>query len=456
MKRGVVVPAIDQPEQPVPPAPVAAMRPGYGRWMLGLLTAATALNMLDRRIINILAEPVKHELGLSDAQLGALTGLAFALLYCTAALPIARLADRGDRVRILGVAVFAWSAFTALSGAGANFIQLFLCRIGVGVGEAGCAPPAQSLIVDQFPPERRASALAIFMSGSSIGGAVGLILGGLLGDLIGWRWTLVCAGVPGLFVGLLVLLTLKDPRRNVLPSARPKQAPMMQVLGLLLRRPSFVLVSLAFGAIGFVGYTTAAFAGSFYMRSHTSELAQLSASLGLSPLALIGLGLGLFGAIGGAAGSICGGLLGDRMGGRDVRALTMIPAVGMLLATISYAAMFTVESATMSLLLSAFAAFFLALFGGPGSLALQQVAGQHARATALAVTTFIASGIGLGIGPLATGLVSDAMAPRLGEAEGLRAAILIGLSVGLAGAACFAAAGRTLARDIAEANGPEH
>ena len=437
-----------------PPAPVAPTRRGYGRWMLGLLTAATALNMLDRRIINILAEPIKHDLGLSDAQLGALTGLAFALLYCTAALPIARLADRGDRVRVVGIAVFAWSAFTALSGAGANFIQMFLFRIGVGVGEAGCAPPAQSLIVDEFPPERRASALAIFMSGSSIGGAVGLVLGGLFGDLIGWRWTLVCAGAPGLLLGLLVLLTLRDPRRDAPPFSRPQQAPVLQVLGKLLKRPSFVLVSLAFGAIGFVGYTTGAFAGSFYLRSHAAELARLAASLGLPPLALIGLGLGLFGAIGGAAGSICGGLLGDRMGGRDVRALTLIPAVGLLLATVSYGAMFMVPSTGLSLLLSAFAAFFLALFGGPGSLALQQVAGEHARATALAVTTFIASGLGLGIGPLATGLISDALAPQLGEAEGLRVAILIGLGVGIAGAVCFAAAGRTLARDIVEANAP--
>ncbi|MBX3482396.1 MAG: MFS transporter [Phenylobacterium sp.] len=422
--------------------------------MLGLLTAANALNMLDRRIINILAEPIKHELNLSDAQLGALTGLAFALLYCTAALPIARIADRSDRVRVLGVAAFAWSAFTALSGAAGSFIQMFLCRIGVGVGEAGCAPPAQSLIVDEFPAERRSGALAIFMSGQSIGGALGLVAGGVLGEMIGWRWTLVCAGVPGLIVGALVLLTLTDPRRHQAPADRPAQQPLMQVLGMLLKRPSFVLVSLAFGSIGFVGYTAGAFAGSFYLRSHAADLAQLSASLGMRPLAVIGLGLGLFGAVGGAAGSLAGGWLGDRMGRRDVRALTLIPAAGMLLGTISYAAMFTVPDVTLSLVLSALAAFFIALFGGPGSLALQQVAGANARATALAVTTFIASGIGLGIGPVATGLVSDALAPSLGPAEGLRMAILICLVTGLLGAICFAAAGRTLARDIAEANDP--
>jgi MFS family permease len=428
------------------------MRPGYRHWVLGLLTAATALNMLDRKIINILAEPIKRDLHLSDAQLGALTGLAFALLYCTAALPIARIADRGDRVKVLGFSILGWSVFTAISGAGMSFIQLFLARVGVGIGEAGCQPPAQSLIIDHFPPARRSSALSVLMSGQSLGSAAGLVMGGFLGAWLGWRWTLVWAGLPGLIIGATVLASLADPRRHrVGAGTRPAAEPVGKVVGALLKKPAFLLVSLGFGSVAVLAYTTTVFAGSFYLRVHGADLTRLGASLGIAPLAVIGLGLGLFGSLGGAAGAIAGGVLGDRLGARDPRALVWISAVGMLLATAGYVAMFTVASAALSLLLSALATFFLNLFAGPGSLVLQRVAGQHARATALAVTTFIASGIGQGIAPVVTGMLSDALGPRLGSGEGLRDAILVSLIAGPLGAAAFAAAARTLARDTADA-----
>jgi MFS family permease len=444
---------VDSTGQPAAAAPVPDhLRPRYRRWLLGLLTLATALNFLDRKIINILAEPIKRDLHLSDAQLGALTGLAFALLYCTAALPIARIADRSDRVRVFGVSILVWSVFTAIGGAAGSFIHLFLLRIGVGIGEAGCAPPAQSLIVDHFPPEKRSSALSILMSGQSIGGAAGLILGGLLGGWLGWRWSLVLAGVPGLVVGALVLGTLTDPRRREAPGARAVPPTVGRVLGTLLRKPAFLLVSLGFASVGVVSYTTTVFAGSFYLRVHNEDLTRLAAGLHLAPIAVIGLGLGLFGSLGGAAGSIVGGVLGDRLAARDVRALAYLPAVGMLLATAGYIGMFTVPDAGVSLLLSAVATFCMNLFSGPGSLALQHIAGKHARATALAVTTFIASGIGLGIAPVATGMLSDILGRTMGTGEGLRVAILVSLVAGPLGAAAFAAAGRTLARDFAEEN----
>jgi len=442
---------VDTPGQSAEAARVPdPMRRGYRRWVLGLLTSATALNMLDRKIINILAEPIKRDLHLSDAQLGALTGLAFALLYCTAALPIARIADRGDRVKVLGFSILAWSVFTAISGAGMNFIQLFLSRVGVGIGEAGCQPPAQSLIIDHFPPARRSSALSVLMSGQSLGSAAGLVMGGFLGAWLGWRWTLALAGLPGLIIGGAVLATLADPRRHRVPGAGPATEPVRKVLGGLLRKPAFLLVSLGFGSVAVLAYTTTVFAGSFYLRVHGADLTRLGASLDIAPLAVIGLGLGLFGSLGGAAGAIAGGVLGDRLGARDPRALVWISAVGMLMATAGYVAMFTVPSAVLSLLLSAAATFFLNLFAGPGSLVLQRVAGQHARATALAVTTFIASGIGQGIAPVATGMLSDTLGPRLGSGEGLRDAILASLIAGPLGAAAFAAAARTLVRDTAD------
>lgn len=441
---------VEAPEQSDEGALPAPARPGNPHWVLGLLTSAAALSMLDRKIINILAEPIKRDLHLSDAQLGALTGLAFALLYCTAALPIARIADRGDRVKVLGFSILAWSVFTAISGAGTSFIQMFLSRVGVGIGEAGCQPPAQSLIIDHFQPARRSSALSVLMSGQSLGSAAGLVMGGFLGAWLGWRWTLVWAGLPGLIIGGTILGTLTDPRRHRVSGARPATEPVAKVVAVLLRKPAFLLVSLGFGSVAVLAYTTTVFAGSFYLRVHGAGLAQLGATLGIAPLAVIGLGLGLFGSVGGAAGAIAGGVLGDRLGARDPRALVWISSAGMLLATAGYVAMFTVPSAALSLLLSALATFFLNLFAGPGSLVLQRVAGQHARATALAVTTFIASGIGQGIAPVATGMLSDTLGPRLGSGEALRDAILVSLIAGPLGAAAFAAAARTLVRDTAD------
>ncbi len=170
-------------------APASTLSRGY---MIGLLTAGFGLNLFDRQIINVLAEAIKHDLHLADWQIGALTGLSFALLYSVAALPIARLADRSNRIRVIGLAILAWSIFTAACGMAASFAQLLALRVGVGIGEAGCAPPAQSLISDAFPPSQRSGALGIFGLGSPVGAALGLAIGGLLRSLwVGaghWFW----------------------------------------------------------------------------------------------------------------------------------------------------------------------------------------------------------------------------------------------------------------------------
>ncbi|MDO9488361.1 MAG: MFS transporter, partial [Sphingomonadaceae bacterium] len=251
--------------------------PRSASWLVALLTTGFALNLLDRQIINILAEPIKRDLGLADWQLGALSGLSFALLYSVAALPIARFADRSNRVTIVGIAILIWSFFTAACGMAASFVQLLLLRIGVGIGEAGGAPPSQSLIADSYPPERRSGALAIFAMGAPIGASLGLIGGGMLAGVIGWRWTLVCAGAPGLIVGALVLLTLRDPRRPQAVSAMPT---LRASLALLVSRRAFLLVALGSAMLGFVNYGAMAFAGSFYLRNHSAELVSLGALIG--------------------------------------------------------------------------------------------------------------------------------------------------------------------------------
>ncbi|KCZ92139.1 major facilitator family transporter [Hyphomonas johnsonii MHS-2] len=419
----------------------------YRTWMLGLLAAAYALNLLDRQIINIVAEPLKRDLGLSDAQLGAVTGLSFALLYSVVAVPIARVADRGNRVRVIGIAVLVWSAFTAASGAATNFVQLLAMRVGVGVGEAGCGPPSQSLIADEFPPEKRSSALAIFWLGAPVGAALGLVAGGLLVSQIGWRWTVVAAGVPGLLVGALVLRTLRDPRlsRREAPPAPP---PLKTVLGRLLSRRPFVLVMLGCGLLSFTNYASMAFAASFYLRVHKAQLETLSTSLGLEPIAIIGLGLGLLGGAGGAIGAIVGGQLGNRLGSIDARWLVFISAIGSALCAAGYFAMFSVPDVRASLCIFFIAGFFSNLWAGPGTLALQRLAEAPTRATALAINLFVSSAIGLGLGPFLIGILSDHFAAIQGEADGLRTALLCAPLAGLLSAACYFAASIGLRRQI--------
>ena len=414
--------------------------------MVALLTTGFGLNLLDRQIINILAEPIKRDLHLHDWQLGALSGLSFALLYSVAALPIARFADRSNRVAVIGAAIIAWSVFTAACGMAANFVQLLLLRVGVGIGEAGGAPPSQSLIADSYPPERRAGALAIFALGSPIGASAGLIGGGMLAGIVGWRWTLAIAGAPGLVIGALVLLTLRDPRHGADARAVPS---LRTVLAMLLSRRAFLLMALGSALLSFVNYGAMAFAGSFYLRNHLAELTVIGVAIGQKPLGVIGLGLGVIGMVGGMLGAIAGGRLGDRLGTRDVRALALIPAVGSVLCAASYVVMFTLPSAAASLLVFAVASFFSNLWYGPGTLGMQRLAGAHAKATALAVALFVNSAIGLSLGPLLIGLASDALAPRLGAGEGLRAGVLIGLSAGLVSALLYWLASRRIAPEVA-------
>jgi MFS family permease len=419
--------------------------------MLTLLTIGFALNLLDRQIVNILGELIKRDLGLADWQLGALSGLAFALLYSTAAIPIARLADRSNRVKIVGVAIITWSVFTAACGAATSFIQLLLCRVGVGVGEAGGAPPSQSLIADSFPPDRRSGALAVFALGAPIGASIGLIGGGLLAGLIGWRWTMVAAGLPGILIGALVLLTLRDHRTIRRDASGASEPSLRAALGQLLSQRAFVLMALGGALLSFVNYGSMAFAGSFYLRNHLSELTDFGALVGLPPLGVIGIGLGLLGASGGALGALAGGKLGDRFGTRDVRALTIIPAVGSVFCAAGYLVMFTLPGALWSLAMFGLASFFSNLWYGPGTLALQRLAGPKSKATALAVALFVNSAIGLSLGPLLIGIISDAFAPALGEGEALRVGILMGLSAGIISGFLYWLASRSITAEIARA-----
>jgi MFS family permease len=418
----------------------------YRATMMALLTAAYGLNLFDRQIINMLSESIKKDLVLSDAQLGLMLGAMFALLYSFAALPIARYADRANRVHVVGAAILAWSFFTAGCGMAANFLQLLVMRVGVGIGEAGCAPPSQSLIADTYPIEKRAKALGIFGLGSPVGAASGLALGGVLGELVGWRWTLILAGIPGIIIGLMILGFLKDQ------PAKEKAAPppLFPQLRLLFAKKSFIFLMFGIVLLSFPNVSTMAFSTPFYMRVHAADLAALGAPLGLGPLAVLGLGMGLFGATGGALGTIFGGYWADKLGMRDVRWYAWIPAIGSVFVVFSYYLMFLVPSGGLSLVLFLLPSFFCNVWNGPGTLALQNLAGPQMRATVMAVVLFVQSVLALGLGPLTVGLISDHFTPIYGPGEAVRIGILSVLLICFFSALSHWLASRTLEKDLAE------
>lgn len=228
------------------------------------LTAALALNFVDRQIVNILAEPISRELKLADWQIGLMSGLAFALLYGLAGIPFARWADRGHRPRIMALAVLLWSGFTIACGLARNFPQLLLGRVGVGIGEAGLTPAANSLIVDYVRPERRASSLALYYLGVPIGTLAGMALGGLVADAYGWRAAFFLAGVPGLLLAPCLLFVLSEPRTG--KERGPDLAPIGTVATVvtLWRIRTYRLVVMATALQAAVGYGFGPFLASFF------------------------------------------------------------------------------------------------------------------------------------------------------------------------------------------------
>ena len=210
------------------------------RWPLALLTLVYILNFVDRQLVAILGQPMKAELGLSDRQLGLLSGVAFALFYTTLGLPIARVAERRSRVGVIAVSLGLWSAATAMCGLARTVPQLVLARLGVGLGEAGYSPTAQSLIADMVPPERRATALSLFSLGIPAGMLIGAIAGGWLAQSLGWRMAFIWLGVPGVALAFVVALVLRDPR----PTAVSIDHPSLREVALQLwRAPGFMHIA---------------------------------------------------------------------------------------------------------------------------------------------------------------------------------------------------------------------
>jgi MFS family permease len=395
------------------------------RYALGLLLAISIVNYLDRQVINILNESIKKSLHLADWQLGMLTGLAFGLLYTFLGLPIARAAERGDRPRIIAAAAGLWSVFTLVCGLVQNFTQLALARVGVGVGEAGCTPPAHSLIMDYVAPEKRSSALAFYGLGPPIGGLLGLAIGGLVADAYGWRAAFLVAGVPGLIFAVLAATTLIEPRKTLTVQTRAEKLfSLKEMFAFVRNKRSYWWLGAAitlnvFISLGFGGYL-----GSFFFRNHTVELAALAKSFGLKSGGFLGLSLGILSGIGGGVGTWLGGNIADRLGPSDPRRYLYVPAVASLLGAPLFMAMLLAPSIVVSL--AFYGLFFLVstTWYGPAFTAWFSLVPPRMRATNSAFSLFVSNLVGLGLAPIGVGKLSDMLGAHMGSGEGLRWALV--------------------------------
>jgi len=373
----------------------------YRRYVVWLLFAVYVLNFVDRQILSILNEELKVEFDLSDTELGILGGFAFAVLYSTLGIPIARWADRGSRVSIISLAILVWSAFTALTGGAKAVWHLVVARIGVGIGEAGCSPPAYSLISDYFEQKRRATALSIYSMGVYGGSFVGLFIGALIADAYGWRAAFLVCGVSGIALATIVELTLREPPRGfsdpptVEPRAEPP--PAFRVMRALWHKNSFKWLSMGAALHTFAAYGVGHFYASFFVRTH---------GLGLTE---VGMVLGVIVAIGGFTGTFLGGFVSDKVAARtgDIRIYLWIPALLLAINIPLGQIVFALSDRDAALLLMVCYVALSSSFLAPNIAVTHRLVGVRERAVASALFLFIINLIGMGLGPTLAGILSD-------------------------------------------------
>ena len=374
------------------------------RVLLFLLLLAYIFNFLDRQILGILAQPIKADLQLTDTQFGAIGGLAFALLYSVLGVPLAYLADRTSRSSVIAGALAVWSGFTALCGTATGYWQLFLFRLGVGVGEAGGVAPSYALIADYYPPERRARAMAIFSLGVPVGLAGGTLIGAYLAAKIDWRAAFVVMGIAGIILAPILKYFVRDLPRD---RAAPEAAPLMQVFPIVARKPTFWLMAFAASMSSLCGYGLALWTPSVLIRSYGLDLIQTGnffASLLL---------------IGGTTGVFMGGWLADRLGRMDRGWYARLPAIAWAITAPMFAIGLMAPSLWVAWPLLLIPNALNILWLGPVTTAVQHLVPRPMRATASASFLLINNFIGLGVGPLLIGRISDALKSTYG-AESLR------------------------------------
>lgn len=379
------------------------------RITLWVLLLVYILNFLDRQILNILAEPIKGELGLSDTELGLLAGPAFAVFYAVLGIPIARFADRGttNRSTLISVSLVIWSGMTVLCGFAQNFWQMALARIGVGVGEAGCTPAAHSLISDAVAPEKRASAIAFYGMGVPIGTLLGLVIGGVVNDIWGWRAALMLVGAPGVLLALLLPFLLKEPRRFGLakgdsaPSG-PPPVPVFDAIAEIFTSRAYVWLLVAASFAAFLSYGKGLWTLSLFIRSHGLSTTEV----GLIGAATLG--------VAGVFGTWLGGWAADRYGAINRRHILTLPAVGMAIAAPIQFLGYGAPVWWVAGLLILVPTILNAAYYGPAYACVQGLVRKELRAVAASLMLFGQNLIGLGLGPFIFGALSDILQPMAG------------------------------------------
>ena len=401
-------------------------------------------------MINILAEPIRNELHLADWQLGLLSGFAFGIVYTLLGFPLARAADRGHRGYIIAACLTAWSVFTGACGLAQNFAQLVAARAGVGIGEAGCTPTSHALIADYSPKEKRASGLAFYSMGTPIGSLLGLAIGGVMSDYFGWRKAFLVAAIPGLILAVIAALTLKEPRRQisaaVLAAAQSASATggaalatFSETVRYLFTKRAFWFLAFGAGIRAFLGYGHAVFAPSFFYRCHGPEIASLAHYFHLRPQSFVGLALGLTAGITGTLGSWVGGQIADKWGAKDLRIYGSLPAVAVLISAPVAVFLYSTPSAALAISLMAVTGFVGTLWYGPVYASAQGMVPQRMRAMSAAIMLFVINFLGLVMGALCIGALSDLLNKgfHLGPAEGVRWALILSVIGGAFAALLF-------------------
>jgi MFS family permease len=399
--------------------PRISTAPWYRWYALGVLVLVFTSSHVDRQIMGILLQPIKQDLGASDTQMGFLIGLTFALFYATLGMPIAMMADRGNRRNIIALAVTIWSGMTAVCGFAQSFMQLVVARIGVGIGEAGSSPPSHSMISDMFPLKQRGTAMGVYALGVNFGLLIAYLAGGWMSENWGWRVTFIVVGLPGILIAILVRLTVVEPVRggsDKLASGYLKPQipapPFLDVVKYMWATPAARHAVFGSALAGFVGYGMVLWLPAFFVRSH-----------GLSQTE-VGFTLALMSGVIGGAGTFVAGKLADILAKRDERWFGWLVAIAKAGLVPFLVLFFLIEDFATSLYVYAIPAFFSGFYLAPTFAMIQSLVKPEMRAVAAAICLFMLNIIGLGLGPQAVGIVSDLFADEYGK-ESLRYSLLV-------------------------------